>query len=1515
MEDVKLMLHAQMDTSELNKDLTSVGQKAADGLQKTIKSVEDNVSRRMKDLGEDIAKLDAGKDMDVFSKATNVLEMFQNRLSAIGKDPSIDSVTARVYAFEKEMANAASNIIRLKGELDKIQEVKAREDMIRQMFGNPEQMKAKIQTLKTEVDNLRESLYAGRQGPNTNFMGAMDNWSKAIESYKNALKSLQGERAKLNERSDVGSEAWQKDLQEVNDEIQKITSALGNASKEFYRVGREANFGKTKEDIMETYNAMSLLVEKQKELNATNALYTQTNKASNSVKSMRSVSTILAEVSKYAQKLDSAEHNVRGIKNEVDGITESTKRLGSATKNAGDDAAHMRAQLRASERVMATFYTLAVDMGRAVKRVANIYKTIWSYLVKIVGVFRKLRDHIKKTADEHSKSWKQMLRDVIRYSLGIRSLFMLFRRLRNYIKEAFGAMAEQIPEVNRVLSELLSSFNMLKGSLATALEPILSAIAGWLDAIIAKFAQVLTYIGMFFAALSGRGYVYKANKSMTSFAKSAGDAADNVKELNKQLQGFDELNNLTTNDKKNDAGGGEPPLANFEKVEVPDWIKKLADLFKKIWNAIIQPIKEAWDKVKDYVIGSWKRAAKIILSFLLDIIRDFLRAWAQWGEPIFVRIFQIIGDIGMIIGNIALALKKAWNANDNGYKIWMAILEIVYKVADGIRDITLDMVAWTASLDLTPAMTAFREWLESCVPVAETLMDILYDIWNDALKPILDWTFNGENSGIAQLFRIFRDFNEKLDLPKLRKNLDKIWKAIGRFGKKVGEGLLEFLDRLTDRLANWINSDEFVKTCDKIAEFLDNIDVGDIVDDLEQVLRILKNIVEFAWSAIKVVIDHKDEILDVLEWISEHLKLVIGLVIGLKLAIDGLRTVMEVKRWLSFFKVAKAIADPKNVAAASSAGGTLVQSVFLGANSAWKSLGGLGGILKANFSDMGAMTAKEAGLFLGTNIVAGIGFGVASGLATLKVADIVAKYLGYEGGWKEVKEIVQKEVDDIVQIIKDGYIPAIEEMQNTARLNNYGDSAGAGRQMQEFHDTIIETNDDLRALNQTLEDNNVKVQGNGLLNRNDNIEALKQVNEGLAILEENGNDVNAMLSDLASKYGEVESGAYKYFDGLRSGKEAYVEVQNSMRDYMNTAKQTIEETPSAADIDKKFDQSMMGNLDRLPSNVAEKMRAANEEVNTSFNATSETVRQSTQEAIDAIDELQSYLDGKITWKEYIEGDFNEIDFSGMESKISDFNTNLQDITTDTSAWNDFGAEIPTSVSSGIDSTQTQAFDSMNNLASGMVDAFHDSALQFGSPSQTMIDFGMGIPNSLAQGITDSQDVAITAVSNFADAIVQRFTVMRNDIISIFNSLIRDMNTALSGLVTGVNTAMSNIQSSISGMKSSMNGFTSSVNSTYHANIPRLAKGAVIPPNNEFLAVLGDQKRGTNIESPLSTIVDAFNMANKGGNAQELALLQEQNDLLRQLLNKEFGISDDAIFKSVKRSNSQYRKQTGTSAFA
>lgn len=73
-------------------------------------------------------------------------------------------------------------------------------------------------------------------------------------------------------------------------------------------------------------------------------------------------------------------------------------------------------------------------------------------------------------------------------------------------------------------------------------------------------------------------------------------------------------------------------------------------------------------------------------------------------------------------------------------------------------------------------------------------------------------------------------------------------------------------------------------------------------------------------------------------------------------------------------------------------------------------------------------------------------------------------------------------------------------------------------------------------------------------------------------------------------------------------------------------------------------------------------------------------------------------------------------------------------------------------------------------------------------------------------------------------------------------------------------------------------------------LPRLATGTVIPPNREFLAVLGDQKQGNNIEAPESAIEAAVarGMAQYGGGNQTAILKIGEQELGRIIfkLNKD-----------------------------
>lgn len=63
------------------------------------------------------------------------------------------------------------------------------------------------------------------------------------------------------------------------------------------------------------------------------------------------------------------------------------------------------------------------------------------------------------------------------------------------------------------------------------------------------------------------------------------------------------------------------------------------------------------------------------------------------------------------------------------------------------------------------------------------------------------------------------------------------------------------------------------------------------------------------------------------------------------------------------------------------------------------------------------------------------------------------------------------------------------------------------------------------------------------------------------------------------------------------------------------------------------------------------------------------------------------------------------------------------------------------------------------------------------------------------------------------------------------------------------------------------------------NLPRLATGAVIPPRQEFAAILGDQKHGTNIEAPLETIKQADREVMKEFMDKLSSMKQEEKEIV------------------------------------
>ena len=114
---------------------------------------------------------------------------------------------------------------------------------------------------------------------------------------------------------------------------------------------------------------------------------------------------------------------------------------------------------------------------------------------------------------------------------------------------------------------------------------------------------------------------------------------------------------------------------------------------------------------------------------------------------------------------------------------------------------------------------------------------------------------------------------------------------------------------------------------------------------------------------------------------------------------------------------------------------------------------------------------------------------------------------------------------------------------------------------------------------------------------------------------------------------------------------------------------------------------------------------------------------------------------------------------------------------------------------------------------------------------------------------------------------------------IWNNIVAIIEAAINFIIDGINlliSALNTIHFEIPGWVPLIGGksFGISIPLVSQVALPRLAEGAVIPPNREFMAVLGDQKSGTNIETPLETMVQAFKQAmNESGGRSQTIILQ------------------------------------------
>lgn len=136
----------------------------------------------------------------------------------------------------------------------------------------------------------------------------------------------------------------------------------------------------------------------------------------------------------------------------------------------------------------------------------------------------------------------------------------------------------------------------------------------------------------------------------------------------------------------------------------------------------------------------------------------------------------------------------------------------------------------------------------------------------------------------------------------------------------------------------------------------------------------------------------------------------------------------------------------------------------------------------------------------------------------------------------------------------------------------------------------------------------------------------------------------------------------------------------------------------------------------------------------------------------------------------------------------------------------------------------------------------------------------------------------------------------NAIIAVLNGLLLAVTAALNALFSALNRMVFDIPEwlPVYGGKN----FKFTLPEVQAPQIPYLAKGAVLPANKPFLAVVGDQKHGTNIEAPLSTIQEAVALTMGDLTAGQEATVQVLTDILQAVLG--ISIGDEQLAAAVDR---------------
>lgn len=1065
-------------------------------------------------------------------------------------------------------------------------------------------------------------------------------------------------------------------------------------------------------------------------------------------------------------------------------------RLYSSYNNLKNKVEEYRQKNNRLAQAMQNLQKAAARVGMVVKNMGSALRSAGSSIKSMVSAMKKAVEsmfNLNKQTNRSRMSLSRMLGMSLLFSGASRAI----SAVSDGVKTGFENLAQYSNSTNSAISSLMSSMTRLKNSFATAFAPVLTVVAPIMSRFIDMISRAITYVGMFVAALTGQNSFVKAVGVQEDYSASLDKTSKNAKKASKQtkdyLSSLDEVHKVSASGstRTDDSGGYKAPTPSEMFETVP-----IANSIKGIADKIKKLIKaEDWEGLGAYIASGINKG----LQKVYDAI-----SWKKVGPKItkfcnaFTRTFNSLVDhidwdlMGRTVGAGINTIVNTLNLLITGIDWKNLGKKFATGIAGFVREVNWNNLGELIGNRFMIAWNIFNGMVHN-LPYKE-IGQAVADGLNGAVSRFsLSEIGDTLATGLNGAFTSLYSFTECFDWSELVNN--------------IAGGINTFVSEF-----DWKANGR------KLEAFLDNL-CGSLVDMAEKT----------DWEVFGKGVG---DMLTQVDWLG-HLKQVIKAVVkslgGLFDGMEASGTAGKIVAFLGKAFIAVKIAD----------------------------ITGIGSLVKFLVTTIGKklITEESVQALAGniSNLTNGALAGSTSGIATF--ASSLGSLVGTAGAITLVTAgtvMLTKKIAELVETAQGGNGILT---QTGGYLHDYAGKMGeahaiTNKQVEELW-ALVEADETAGKSNSEMYDSMVQKLGEYGVSAEKATQILEQYGAqagvSSAFVEEMTGKVQALGKGFSESSSTIDTSSITVKESIKGIRSVLYDLSASSSEYAGTYRGVLEvfnnTSGSAANAQDAFN---------IVYNALKEAGVPLDELNKKLAQEFPSAAQATKSSVDSsIVEAQKTISSS-TGKMKTDAETN---LAGVKKVAEDASGGVSTATV--TNWGNSAAEVD----KNLDQMKQHA-----NLKLGEMQKTVDS--HFSGQYNTMTNKWKWAGERIAQIISEMIRNTERSLEGLAREMKSIGTRMGNNLANGISNATSGITRTLNNVVGKVNSTIGNINSALSGIE---RAFSFSYDVTgptgnrrwgyYNMSLPRvntipyLAKGAVIPPRSEFLAVLGDQKQGNNIETP------------------------------------------------------------------